>query len=114
MGAAFHRVQVLLLRIAIVEELGVDALLMSRALLDEAMAQPHQSPYLLDVIGWYPRLRKPVNYHKIPQVPGVKAIGLGPLVAPLQGLGLRRLGQVRLDSGTLHLLEDVAPAGCSL
>src|SRR5215211_7971948 len=44
----------------------------------------------------------------------VEAIGLGPLVAPLKGLGLRRLGQVRLDSGTLDLLEDVAPAGCSL
>src|SRR5829696_6433702 len=78
------------------------------------MAQPHQSPYLLDVIGWYPRLRKPVYHHKIPQVPGVEAIGLGPLLGPLQGLGLRRLGQVRLDSGALHLLDDVAPAGGGL
>src|SRR5215211_4492721 len=44
----------------------------------------------------------------------VEAVGLGPLLAPLQGLGLRRFCQVRLDSGTLHLLDDVAPAGCSL
>src|SRR5829696_8782329 len=78
------------------------------------MAQPHQSPYLLDVIGWNPRLRKPVYHHKIPQVPGVEAIRLGPLLGPLQGLGLRRLGQVRLDSGALHLLDDVAPAGGGL
>src|SRR5215216_5456877 len=45
---------------------------------------------------------------------GVEALSLGPLLAPLQGLGLRRFCQVRLDSGTLHLLDDVAPAGGGL
>jgi len=94
-GATLDRVQIALARIAIVEQLGVDALLVGGALLDEAMPKPHQSPYLLDVIGWYPRLRKTVDHHKIPQVPGVEAIDLGPLVAPLKGLGLRRLGEVR-------------------
>src|SRR5215210_4392055 len=45
---------------------------------------------------------------------GVEAIGLGPLLAPLQRLGLRRLRQMRLDSGSAKLLDDVAPAGGGL
>ena len=66
------------------EELGVDALLMSRTLLDEAMPEPHQRPDLLDVIGWYPRLRKPVDHQQVPQMAGIQAISLGALFATLQ------------------------------
>src|SRR3712207_4088458 len=67
--------------------------------------------YLLDMMGWYPRLRKPVYDHQVPQVPGVYAIGLGALLAALQGLGLRRLCRVRLDAGSPKFLDHVAPAG---
>src|SRR5215208_4246459 len=44
----------------------------------------------------------------------VEAIGLGPLLAALQGFGLRRLCQVRLDARPPKFLDDVAPAGGGL
>jgi hypothetical protein len=111
MGASFHRVQLLLLGIAVMEDLGVDALLMSRTLLDEAMPEPHQCPDLLDVIWCYPRLRQPFDHHKVPQMCCIQAIGLGPLLAALKRSGLRLLGQVCLDTGSAKFLDHVAPTG---
>jgi hypothetical protein len=111
MGATFHRVQVLLLRVAVMEELGVDALHMSRMFLDEAMPEPHQCPNLLDVIWCYPRLRKLPDHHKVSQMSCIQAIGLGPLLAALKRSGLRLLGQVCLDTGSAKFLDHVAPTG---
>src|SRR5215207_255744 len=45
---------------------------------------------------------------------GIEAVGLGPLLGTLQSFGLGGLRQVRLDSGSFELFDDVAPAGCSL
>jgi hypothetical protein len=47
-------------------------------------------------------------------VPGVGAVGLGPPLGPAGGGGVGRLGQMRLDSGTLQLLHDEPPAGAGL
>src|SRR5215210_695201 len=44
---------------------------------------------------------------------GVYAIGLGTLLATLQGPGLRWLGKMRLDTSSPKLLDHVAPtSGC--
>ena len=51
-----------LLRVAIVEELGVDALLMGATLLDHGVAHPHERPDLLDMLRGYPRLREPLDH----------------------------------------------------
>lgn len=69
--------EVALLRIAVVEELGVDTLLIAGALLDHAVTQAHQCPDLLDVLGRYPRLRKPVYDQQIPLLHHVAPAGGG-------------------------------------
>jgi hypothetical protein len=51
-----------LLRVAVVEELGVDALLMSATLLGHGVAHPHERPDPLDMLRGYPRLREPLDH----------------------------------------------------
>ncbi len=58
-----------------------------------------------------PRLRKAVLYQQGTEMAGVDPIRLGPLLATPQGGGVRRLRQVRLDTGTLQLLDHEPPPG---
>src|SRR3954468_5186045 len=45
---------------------------------------------------------------------GVGAVGLGTPLGPAGGRGVGRLGQMRLDPGTLQLLHDEPPSGAGL
>src|SRR5215208_742682 len=98
----------------VMEELGVNALEVGATLLDHAVAHPHERPDLLDVLGWDPRLRQPVDDEQLPEMFGGEPIGLGPLLASPQNPGVRWLRQVRITARSLKLLDDVAPAGCRL
>src|SRR3712207_1497543 len=84
--------QVPLLGVTVVEELGVDALLVCATLLDHALPRPHKGPKLLDVRRWDPRLGQPPDQEQLPQVLGIEAIGHGPLLAASERHGVRRLG----------------------
>jgi hypothetical protein len=65
---------------AVVEQLGVDALQKGGALIDQVLAHPHQEAQILDVCGRDPRLRQPSLMEQIPQVPGIQPVGLGSLL----------------------------------
>src|SRR3712207_222390 len=102
--------QVPLLGVTVVEELGVDALLVCSTLLDQGLPRPHKGPKLLDVRRWDPRLGQPPDQEQLPQVLGIEAIGLGPLLAASERHGVRRLGQVRLASRSQEFFDHEAPA----
>jgi hypothetical protein len=61
-----------------------------------------------------PRLRQPPASQQLAQMPGVGAVGLGPPLRAAGGRGVGRLGQMRLDPGTLQLLHHEPPAGAGL
>jgi hypothetical protein len=98
----------------VVEELGLDAVLPGRALVDERLAQPHLGAQLADVLGRDPGLRQAPLEPQVAQVAGVEAVGLGAPLPPAQAARLGRLGQVGRDAGRLQLLDDEAPAGGGL
>jgi hypothetical protein len=67
-----------------------------------------------DVAGRDPALRQPSLSQQHPQVPAVGLVGLGvPLAAAGEG-GVRRLGQMRRDTGRGQLLGDIPPPGTPL
>jgi hypothetical protein len=96
---------------AVVKEHGVDALQPLGALIDERLAQPHQSAQLEDVFGRDPGLRQPPLEQQVAQMAGVALIGLGSPLRAARRRRVGRLGQLNRDAGALELLDDEAPAG---
>ena len=88
----------------------LDPLLPLAALLREGVAQPDAGAEIEDVIGRDPRLREPAGHQQLPQMPGVRPVALGALLAPPQRRGLRRLGQVHPRPDRVKLLDDEPPA----
>ena len=82
-----------MVRTAVVVEHRVYPLLPLAALVDQRVAQPHACAQIEDVLGRDPRLRQPVDHQQLAKMPGVRAVGLGALLSPPPGGGLRRLGQ---------------------
>ena len=78
---------------AVVEQLGVDALQKGGALIDQVLAHPHEEAQILDVCGRDPRLRQPSLMEQIPQVPGIQPVGLGSLLLAPHGPRVGRFGQ---------------------
>ena len=99
---------------ALVEQLGVDALLPGPALVHEVDVRPAQSTHLEHVVGRDPRLGQLARVQQISEQPGVGAIGLGVLLASPHRLRVRRLGQVRLEARRGDLLDHVSPASAAL
>ena len=102
--------QVPALRAAVVIEHRLDPLLPFAALLRQGVAQPDAGAEIEDVIGRDPRLREPAGHQQLPQMPGVRTVALRALLAPPQGRGLRRLGQVHPRADRVKLLDDEPPA----
>jgi hypothetical protein len=59
----------------------VDALHPAAAVVEQVLAQPDQIAKLLDLGGRDPALGQPPLLQELAQVPGVLAVGLGPLLA---------------------------------
>jgi hypothetical protein len=73
--------------------------------------QPNASAQLEQVLWRDPRLRQPPDQQQLAQMPRVRAVGLGALLSPAAGRGLRRLGEMDLRSYRLKLLRDEPPPG---
>jgi hypothetical protein len=59
--------------------------------------------------GRDPRLRQQPDHHQFTQMPCVRAIVLGPLLAPPPRGGLRRLGQAHHGARPAQLLDHEPP-----
>src|SRR6478672_4026270 len=76
---------------ALVEQLGVNALLPSPPLVLQGAAQPAQSTDLQHMRRWDPRLREPALQKQRAQQPRIGAVALGPLLATPQRRDLGRI-----------------------
>ena len=77
----------------------------------QAVIGLQQRPALQDLRRRDPAPGQPALGQQLPQVPRVGLVSLGvPLAAAGEG-GIRRLGDVRRDTGPGQLLRDVPPAG---
>lgn len=94
----------------VVVEHRADALLPLAALVDKGVTQPHPRAQIEQMIGRDPRLRQPPVHQQLPQMPGVSAVGLGPLLLPAQRARLRRLAQMHPRANATQLLAHEAPA----
>jgi hypothetical protein len=95
----------------VVVEHGLHALLPLAALVDQRVTQPDPGAQLEQVLGRDPGLREPPDHQQLAQMPRVRAVGLGALLSPATGRGLRRLGQMYLSADGLKLLRDEPPPG---
>jgi hypothetical protein len=81
-----------------------------RSLLHQRVPTPHPGTQVEQVRRRDPRLREPTDQQQLPQVTGVRPIGLRALLFALQAAGLRRLRQMRLSTDPLELLDHKPPA----
>jgi len=96
-------------RAAVVIEHGLDPLLPLAALVRKRVPRTDPRAQIEDVLGRDPRLWQPVDHQQLSQMPGVRAVGLRPLLAALPGAGLRGLGQMHLRGDLAELLDHEPP-----
>jgi alpha/beta hydrolase fold len=101
-------------RRALVEQHRVHPLHPRGVLGPQVVVELQQRPALHDVRRRDPAFRQPALHQQVPDQPRVGLVGLGVPLAAAGRRGVRRLGQVRLDPGALHLFHDVPPAGTPL
>ena len=106
--------QAVFLRVPVVIEDRVDALLPLAALIDEAVTQPDPRAQIEQVLRRDVGLRQPPRHQQLAQVPRVGPVGLRALLVALQRARLGRLGQMRLGADRGQLLDHEPPAGRGL
>jgi hypothetical protein len=106
-----ERQQLAGVRDPVVVEHRVHPLLPLGALMHEHGADTEPGTKIQEVRWSDPRLREPADQQQLPQMPAVCPVGLRALLLALQSAGLRRLGQMRLSTNTLNLLNEKPPAG---
>jgi hypothetical protein len=95
----------------LVQQLRLEPLLPSRALIDQQLAHPHADAQLEHVHGRDPRLRQLAREQQPQLQVTVGIVGLRPpLPSPLDRR-LSRVGQMRAVAGPLDLLDHEAPGG---
>ena len=103
-----------LLRVPMVIEHRMDALLPLTALIDQRVTQPHPRAQIEQVLGRDVGLGQPTAHQQLPQTPRVAAVGLGPPLVALQRARLGRLGQMRFSTDGEELLDHEPPPGRGL
>jgi hypothetical protein len=98
------------LRAAVVIEHRLDPLLPLGTLVGEGVTQPHTGAQIQQVRRRDPGLWQPSDHQQLAQVPRVRAVGFGALLAAAPRAGLRRLGQMRPGTDRLQLLDHEPPA----
>jgi hypothetical protein len=94
----------------VVVEHRVDALLPLAALIGHGVAEPDPGAQIEQMLRRDPALRQPADRQHLPQMPGVRTIGLGALLVAAQRAGLRRLGQMHPAAHRADLLHHEPPA----
>jgi hypothetical protein len=92
------------------EELRLHALEPDATLGGQRVAQAHERPQLLQVLGRDPRLGDRLARKQLTQMTGIGSIGLRPSLRPPQSASLGRLGELRPRPRPLELFDDEAPA----
>jgi hypothetical protein len=87
-----------------------DALLPLAALINQRVAQPDLRAQIKQMVGRDPRLRQPPDHQQLPQMPGVRPVGLRPLLVPAQRARRRRLTKMHPRTHTSKLLNHKPPA----
>ncbi|VAZ70883.1 hypothetical protein LAUMK4_00623 [Mycobacterium persicum] len=101
-------------RAALMEQLGVDALLPGTALLHQRAIQPAQGANLHHLRRRDPQLGEPALHQQRPQQPRIGAVGLGSLLGAPQPRDLGRIPQMRHHPRHGQLLDHIPPPGTAL
>ena len=96
------------------EQLRLQPLLPSGALVDQRLAQPHTRAQLQDLPRRDPRLRQLARREQPQQQIAVGPVGLRAPLAPAPDRRLRWVGQVCAVTGAHYFLDNEPPARCAL